>query len=80
MNHWQFEQYKQIDEISRQRMQSEARAENLVRRLRTYHPGAFERVMFRLANWMILKGKQLRRRYEIPETGCSQQAPRNLIS
>ena len=80
MNHWQFEQYKQIDEISRQRIVSEVRAENLVRKLRTYHPGPFERMMFRLANWMILKGRQLRRRYEIPETSCNQQASRNLIS
>lgn len=79
MNHWQYEQYKQIDEFSRQRILSEVRAENLVRQLRIYHPGMFERAMFRLATWIIVKGKQLQSRYEIAETGCSQQASRHLI-
>lgn len=79
MNHWQYEQYKQIDEFSRQRIISEIRAENLVGQYRIYHPGIFERMMFSLANWMIAKGKVLHRRYEIPSTNCTQETSRNLI-
>ena len=79
MNHWQYEQYKQIDECNRQRMMDEIRAEKLVRQTSVYHPGIFERMMFKLANWMISKGKGLRRRYEIPAANCSQAASRNLI-
>lgn len=81
MNHWQYEyeQYKQIDEFHRQRMMAEIRAERLVRQTRVYHPGIFERLMFRLANWMIAKGKELRHRYEIPSANCGKTASRNLI-
>ena len=79
MNHWQYEQIKQIDEFSRQRIMSEIRAEELVRQHRIYHPGVFERMMFRLANWMIAIGKGLRRLYEIPSASCNQETSRNLI-
>lgn len=79
MNHWQYEQYKQLDEFSRQRILSEVRAENLVRQFRAYHPNMFERVMFSLANWMISKGKQLRHRYDIPASNGSQRTFDNLI-
>lgn len=79
MNHWQYEQYKQMDEFSRQRIISEIRAEKLVRQLRIYHPGIFARMMFSLANWMIAKGHGLRRRYEIPSAHRSQDPSRNLI-
>lgn len=41
---------------------------------RPYRPGLFAHAMFDLANWMILTGKQLRRRYEIPVTTCGQSA------
>lgn len=41
---------------------------------RPYRPGLFAHAMFDLANWMIHTGKQLRRRYEIPTTACSQPA------
>jgi len=78
MNHWQYEQYKQIDEFSRQRIISEIKAEKLVRQYRIYHPGIFERMMFRLANWMIAKGEGLRRRYEIPSANRSQGPSRSL--
>jgi hypothetical protein len=79
MNHWQYEQYKQIDEFSRQRIISEVEADKLVEQYRIYHPGIFERMMFRLANWMIIIGKGLRRRYEIPSANCNQETSSNLI-
>ena len=78
MNHWKYEQYKQNDEYSRQRMVSEVKAERLVRQLRVYHPGIFARMMFRLADWMIANGQGLRRRYEIPLAHHSQDPTRNL--
>ena len=78
MNHWQYEQYKQIDEFSRQKMISEIRVEKLVRQYRVYHPGIFERTMFSLADWIISIGKRLRRRYEIPSTNCPQAVSSNL--
>jgi hypothetical protein len=79
MNHWQYEQYKQIDEFSRQRILSEVRVEKLVRQLRVYHPSMFARIMFILANWMIVIGKGFQRRYEIPSANCNQEKSRNLI-
>ena len=79
MNQWQYEQYKQIDDYSRQRIIAEVRAERVVRQLRIYHPGIFARMMFRLANWMIAKGQGLRRRYEIPSAHRSQDPSRSLI-
>ena len=57
-------------EYNRQRIQTEfeqIRLERLARKSRVYHPGRFERLMFNFANWMITTGKQLRKRYEIPE-------------
>jgi len=35
-----------------------------------HRPGWFTRIMFGFANWMIVTGKQLRRRYEVPVAGC----------
>jgi hypothetical protein len=79
MNHLQYEQYKQIDESYRQRMAAELQAERLVQQYRVYHPGILEQMMFKLANWMISTGKQLRRRYEIPAANCSQTTSRHPI-
>ena len=46
------------------------RLETLAIKSRVYRPGLFERTMFSLANWMIVKGKQLRKRYEVPCVDC----------
>lgn len=79
MNHWQYEQYKQIDEFYRQRVLAGLRTHKLVWKYRIYHPGSIERTMLKLANWMISKGKQIRRRYEMPSSNCSRTASDNLI-
>ena len=80
MNHWQYDQYKQIDEFSRQCMISELKADQLVRQYRIYHPSIFAKAMFKLENWMIAKGTGLRHRYEIPSTNnCTQSTSRNFI-
>lgn len=36
-----------------------------------YSPGLFARAMFNFGNWMIIKGKQLRKRYEVPSAACN---------
>lgn len=79
MNHLQYEQYKQIDESYRQRMAAELQAEKLVQQHRIYHPGIFEKAMFKIANWMISVGKRLRQRYEIPATSSAQTTSRRPI-
>jgi hypothetical protein len=80
MNHWQYEQYTQIDKLYRQQMISEMQAQRLVQQYRIYHHGLFEQIMFNLANWMIGKGRQLRQRYEIPTTNCDQPASHSPAS
>ena len=79
MYHWQYEQYTQIDEFYRQQMASEMQAEKLIQHYRIYHPALFERIMVKLANWMIRKGAQIRQRYENPTTNCRQPASRSLL-
>ena len=46
------------------------RLEKLAVTSRVYRPGLFERTMFNFANWMIVTGKQLRKRYEVPCVDC----------
>jgi len=72
MNHWQDEIHA---EYNRQRILDEVKQiqlEKLALKSRVYRPGVFERTMFRFANWMISTGKQLRRRYEIPQVNCNK--------
>jgi hypothetical protein len=60
-------------EYHRQRILEEAeqiRLERIALQSRVYHPRLFERTMINLANWMISKGKQLRKRYEVPCVDC----------
>lgn len=62
-------------EYNRQRITSDIeqiRLERLARRSQSHQPGRFERLMFNLANWMIVTGKSLRKRYEIPTANCGQ--------
>ena len=71
MNPWQDEL---TAEYNRNRVREEIeqiRLEKRVRNARVYRPRAFERTMFRFANWMIATGKQLRKRYEMPAVNCS---------
>ena len=77
MDNLHYEQFKRLDEISRQRMIEEIKAEGQIRQYRIHHPGIFERTMVRLAAWMISVGGRLRRRYEIPSTKGSRAAFNN---
>jgi len=78
MNNLQYEQYKRLDEYSRHQLAEEIKAEKLIQHYRLYHPGIFERMMFRFGTWMISIGNGLRRRYEIPSTKYSQTALSNF--
>lgn len=72
MNYYQDEQ---TAEYTRERIASEfkqIRLEKLARQSQPYKPGRFERLMFNFANWMIVTGKGLRKRYEIPTANCNQ--------
>jgi len=83
MNNWQNEF---IGEYHRQRILEEVeqiRLERLALKSRVYRPRFFERAMFSFGNWMIVTGKQLRKRYtrsticlanrvdEVPSVNCN---------
>ena len=71
MNNWNNEY---MAESHRQDLIKEAeqiRREKLGVRSRVYHPSFFTHTMFNIGNWMIVKGKQLRKRYEIPAATCN---------
>ena len=46
------------------------RLERIALQSRVYQPRLFERTMFNFANWMIVTGKQLRKRYEVRCVDC----------
>jgi len=78
MNNWHNEF---MAEYHRQGILDEAaqiHLEKLALHSRHYRPGAFERTMYRFANWMIATGKQLRKRYEIPAADCGQSPSGSL--
>lgn len=71
MNNWQ-DMYKA--EYHRQQLLNEAeqiRLEKLVRQSRANCPNRFERTMLTFANWLISRGRQLRKRYEATTVNCS---------
>lgn len=70
MNNWQNEY---LAEYHRQNILKEAehiRLEKLALEARGSCPTLFERIVFRFANWMISRGKQLRKRYEATTVNC----------
>ena len=72
---------EQTAEYNRQRILDEVKQiqlERLALSSQIYRPGIFERTMFELANWMIATGKDLRRRYEIPQVNCNHTPTGNL--
>jgi hypothetical protein len=70
MNNWHNEF---MAEYRRQELLQEAeqiRLEKLALESGIRCPNRFERTMIAFANWMISKGKQLRKRYEAPAINC----------
>ena len=72
MNNWNNEYMAEYHRQEILDQMDQIRLEKLAVRSRVYRPGLFERTMFNFANWMISKGKQLRKRYEIPTMDCSK--------
>jgi hypothetical protein len=66
MNHWHTEKMAEFRHAELIKESEQIRLANLVMQSRAYHPGLFTRTMHSLAGWMILKGKELHARYEIP--------------
>lgn len=54
-----------VIELHRQEILKEAEQAQRTR-FRIHRPGLFSRAMIDLANWMIVTGRELRCRYEIP--------------
>lgn len=78
MNYYQDEK---TAEYTRGRIASEIkqiRLEKLARQSQPYKPGRFERLMLNFANWMIVTGKGLRERYEIPSANYSQPSSKRF--
>ena len=76
MNNWQNEF---MAEYHRQDILEEVeqiRLEKLVFQPRANCPNLFERTLFTFANWMISRGKQLRKRYtrSTPQSGSVDEA------
>ncbi|HSA99326.1 MAG TPA: hypothetical protein VLE49_01665 [Anaerolineales bacterium] len=66
MNNWQAEF---LAEYQRRRILQEVeqiRLEKLALQSRADRPRLLERTMFHVADWMVSTGKELRRRYEVP--------------
>ena len=78
MNNWPTEF---LAECHRQRILAEVeqiRLEKLARKSRVYHPRVFGQTMFNFGNWMISTGKQLCKRYEVPDVKCSNSLIRDI--
>lgn len=79
MNHWHDEK---MAEYHREKIHNEIeqiRLVNLTTQSRVYRPSLFTRTMHGIAGWMILKGKELHTRYEIPTDHC-HKAPSNSFA
>ena len=71
MNNWQDEFMAEYHRQDILEQVEHIRLEKLALESRGNCPNLFERTMFTFANWMISKGKQLRRRYKAPTVNCS---------
>jgi hypothetical protein len=73
MNHWHTEKMAEFRHAELIKESEQIRLANLVMQSRAYHPGLFTRTMHSLARWMILKGKELHARYDIPGEQSNQK-------
>ena len=78
MNHWHIEAMAELQRRGIEHEMKDIRLAERAATARLYRPGWFARGMFGFANWMILTGKDLRRRYEVPVAGCSQVGAKSL--
>ena len=74
MNHWHIEKMAEYHREDLLNENKQIRLVELALKSRLHKPGLFTRLMHGFASWMILKGKELHQRYEIP-TEHSHQTP-----
>ena len=78
MNHWHNDfmaEYHRQDLIKES---EKIRIENVALRSSLSQPNLFTRTMHSFAGWMILTGKKLHARFEIPTVHCHQTASNSL--
>lgn len=75
MNNWNNEYMAEYHRQDLIREAEQVRREKLGFNSRAHHPSLFSRTMFNFGSWMVIKGKQLRKRYEIPSTVCGNATP-----
>ena len=66
MNNWQNEKLAELHRLDLINERKQIRLESLAMQSHVYRPSLFTRTMHSLAGWMILKGKELHARYELP--------------
>jgi len=74
MNHWNNEKMAEFHRMDLINESEQIRLAKLATQSRIYRPSLFTRTMHRIASWMILKGKELHERYELP-TAHSHHSP-----
>ena len=79
MNHWHNEKMAELHRADLINDSEQIRLANLAIQSRVYHPSLFTRTMHSIAGWMIVKGKKLHARYEIPTEHC-HQVPSNSFA
>ena len=72
MSNWQDEYRAECQRQQTLKEIQQIRLEKIASQVRVYRSGLFARTMFNFANWMIFAGKNLRKRYEIPNVDCSK--------
>jgi hypothetical protein len=80
MNNWQNEFMAEYHRREILKEAEQIRLEKLALQAQAYRPRVFERTMFSFANWMIVTGKQLRKRYEVPMTHCGNSSTESFAS
>lgn len=79
MYHWHNEKMAEFHRMDLINESEQIRLINLAMQSRVYRPSLFTRTMHNLAGWMILKGKELHARYEIPTEHC-HKVPSNSFA
>ncbi len=70
MNHWNNEKMAEFHREDILKDVEQTRLAKLAMQSQVYRPSLFTRTMHGVASWMILKGKELHARYELPAEHC----------
>jgi len=72
MNHWHNDFMAEYHRQDLVKESEKIHLENIALESRVYRTGLFAKTMHSLASWMILTGKKLHARFEIPTVHCHQ--------